>query len=84
MDLSPEIIAKLLEVGGGPVAILIAFKWLFNGTGERIKGIETAVREGFKEVSEQLDDIGDTLHAQDKRISLLEEREEHGRRVAGL
>lgn len=37
---SPETLQTILETGGAPVAILLAAKYLWNGTGRVIKDIK--------------------------------------------
>lgn len=85
MEMSPELIQTLVEVGGGPVAVILAFKLFFNGTGEKVKDIENAVTAGFDKVDQRLAKLATTVTDTRERVVRLEEREKmQGEKISGL
>lgn len=44
-DIPPEAWQALAQMGGAPLVIVLAMKWIWNGTGKRIAAIEERVQE---------------------------------------
>ena len=71
--LTPEALKLLIEVGGAPVALILALKFLFNG---KIESMERTVKEGFEKVHREIMEMNAGAQDTKERVIRLEEREE--------
>ena len=71
--LTPEALKLLVEVGGAPVALVLALKFLFNG---KIDSMENTVKEGFEKIHRDMKEMNKSAQETKERVIRLEEREE--------
>ena len=76
MEITPELLKTILDLGGAP-ALLGVFIWkAWNGTSARIRDIADDVREVRLEIRDGFDDMGNRLSSVEKEVAVLQDRQE--------